>query len=58
MPDLKDRNKLKGEIVKDIMTDAVKDEYKGPENNDIQKKVDTEIGKRVMKAIGEYYKKK
>ena len=29
-PDLKDRNKLKQEIVKDIMTDAEKDEYKGP----------------------------
>lgn len=29
-PDLKDRNKLKQEVVKDIMTDAEKDEYKGP----------------------------
>jgi hypothetical protein len=27
-PDLKDRNKLKNEIVKDIVTDAIKDDYK------------------------------
>jgi hypothetical protein len=27
-PDLKDRNKLKFEIIKDIMSDAAKDEYK------------------------------
>ena len=37
-PELKDRNKLKQEIVKDIMTDAEKDEYKDP-NGDLEKKV-------------------
>ena len=57
-PDVKDRNKIKLEVVKDIMTDAAKDDYKPPENADITKKVDTEFGKRVMKAIGDYYKKK
>lgn len=49
-PDLKDRNKLKFEIIKDIMTDAAKDEYKEPEG-DLSKKVKTEFDKRVMKAL-------
>lgn len=39
-PDLKDRNKLKLEITKDIMTDAAKDEFKEPEG-DLNKKVKT-----------------
>ena len=58
MPDEKDRNKLKTEIIKDIMTDAGKDEYKAPENADVAKKVDAEVSKRVMKALNDYYKKK
>lgn len=57
-PDVKDRNKIKLEVIKDIMTDAAKDEYKPPENAEITKKVDAEMSKRIMKAIGDYYKKK
>jgi len=33
-PDLKDRNKLKDLVTKDITTDAEKDEFKFPQNED------------------------
>lgn len=39
-PDLKDRNKLKQEVLKDIMSDAAKDEFKEPQG-DLGKKVRT-----------------
>jgi hypothetical protein len=48
-PDLKDRSKLKNEIVKDIQTDAVKDDYKQPETAEVTKKVNDEFDKIVMK---------
>lgn len=55
-PDLKDRNKLKQEVIKDIMGDAAKDEFKEPQG-DLNKKVRAEFDKRVIKAINSYYEK-
>jgi hypothetical protein len=55
-PDVKDRNKLKYEIVKDIMSDAAKDEFKEPQG-DLAKKVRTELDKRVMKMVNDYFVK-
>ncbi len=55
-PDLKDRNKLKQEIIKDIMSDANKDEFKEPDG-DLLKKVKAEFDKKVIKFINSYYEK-
>jgi hypothetical protein len=44
--------------VKDIMTDALKDDYQNPDSAEVTKKVETELGKRVMQALTDYYKKK
>lgn len=53
-PDLKDRNKLKQEVIKDIMSDAAKDEYKEPEG-DLAKKVKGEFDKKVIKELNSYF---
>lgn len=56
-PDVKDRNKLKIEVVKDILTDAGKDEWKKPETEEIMKRVSEEFDKMVLKEINNYFVK-
>ena len=53
-PDLKDRNKLKTEIINDIWEDAVKDEFKAPKG-EMEKKVKLELSNQVMKLLNEYF---
>ena len=54
-PNLMDRSKLKNEIVKDIRTDAAKDDYKQPETAELTKKVNDEFDKIVMKELTSYF---
>jgi len=56
-PDLKDRNKLKELVIKDILTDAEKDEVKLPENEEIHKKLLKEFNSVVLKEINSYFVK-
>jgi len=56
-PDLKDRNKLKDLVLKDILTDAEKDEIKLPENEEKHKKLLKELNGAVMKEVNGYFVK-
>jgi len=56
-PDLKDRNKLKDLVIKDILTDAEKDEVKLPENEEKHKKLLKEFNSVVLKEINSYFVK-
>lgn len=50
-PDLKDRNKLKDLVTKDIMTDAEKDELKFPQNEEKHKLLVKELNGAVLKEV-------
>ena len=52
-PGVKDRNKLKKEILEDIVKDAEKDEIQKP-NGEVWKRVLAEMDRRVLKALNEY----
>jgi Rnl2 family RNA ligase len=55
-PELKDRNKLKELVLKDILTDAEKDEVKLPEAVDEKhKKLIKELTNHVMKEVNSYF---
>jgi Rnl2 family RNA ligase len=54
-PDLKDRNKLKDLIIKDILSDAEKDELKLPENEELMKKLMKEFSANVIKEVNSYF---
>lgn len=56
-PDLKDRNKLKDLVTKDITTDAEKDEFKFPQAEDKQKLLLKELSACVMKELNAYFVK-
>jgi hypothetical protein len=56
-PDLKDRNKLKELVIKDVLTDAEKDEVKMPESEEKHKKLLKELNSVVLKEINSYYVK-
>lgn len=53
-PDVKNRKVLKEEVMKDIMSDAAKDEFKEPAG-DLNKKVKTELDNRVIKMLNDYF---
>lgn len=54
-PDLKDRNKLKDLVVKDVISDAEKDEVKFPENEEKNKLLTKEFSLLVMKEVNAYF---
>lgn len=56
-PDLKDRNKLKDLVVKDITTDAEKEEFKFPADEEKHKKLLKELSLCVMKEVNGYFAK-
>jgi hypothetical protein len=56
-PDLKDRNKAKELVVKDILTDAEKDEVKMLLSEEKLKELTKELGLAVMKEISAYFTK-
>jgi hypothetical protein len=54
-PDLKDRNKLKELVVKDILSDAEKDEVKMLMSEEKTKELIRELGNAVMKEVNGYF---
>jgi len=56
-PDLKDRNKLKELVIKDILADAEKDEVKLPQDEEKHKKLVKELQNTVIKEINSYFVK-
>jgi hypothetical protein len=56
-PDLKDRNKVKELIVKDILTDAEKDEVKMILSEEKMKELTKELSLAVIKEINAYFTK-
>lgn len=53
-PDEKNRGKLKQSVIKDILTDAGKDEIKLPDEP-LRKKVLDELDKLVIKEVNSYF---
>lgn len=56
-PDLKDRNKAKEIVLKDILTDAEKDEVKLLLPEEKMKELTKELGAAVIKEINTYFTK-